>query len=57
MARKRGNNKGTITRRKDGRWEARYMVHTTEGPKVKVLYGQTRADVSAKLTKAMLWAA
>ena len=50
---KRGNGEGTITRRKDGRWEARYTVHTAEGPKRKVLYGKTRADVSAKLTKAM----
>src|SRR5215216_4596338 len=53
MTKKRGNNEGTITRRKDGRWEARYTVHTAEGAKRKVLYGKTRADVSAKLTKAM----
>ncbi len=53
MAKKRGNNEGTITKRKDGRWEARYTVHTAEGPKRKVLYGKTRAAVSAKLTKAM----
>jgi integrase len=52
MAKKRGNNEGSISCRKDGRWEARYTVHT-EGPKRKVLYGKTRADVSAKLTKAM----
>lgn len=50
---KRGNNEGSISKRKDGRWEARYTVHTAEGPKRKVLYGKTRADVSAKLTKAM----
>src|SRR5215217_9570652 len=53
MAKKRGNNEGTITRRKDGRWEARYTVHTAEGPKRKVLYGRTRAEVAEKLTKAM----
>jgi integrase len=53
VAKKRGNNEGSISRRKDGRWEARYTVHTAEGPKRKVLYGKTRADVSAKLTKAM----
>src|SRR5215212_8040722 len=53
MAKKRGNNEGSISRRKDGRWEARYTIHTVEGPKRKVLYGKTRADVSAKLTKAM----
>jgi integrase len=50
---RRGNGEGTITRRKDGRWEARYTVVTAKGPKRKVLYGKTRADVSAKLTKAM----
>src|SRR5215210_6696870 len=53
MAKKRGNNEGSISRRKDGRWEARYTVHTADGTKRKVLYGRTRADVSAKLTKAM----
>src|SRR5215204_373350 len=53
MAKKRGNNGGSISRRRDGRWEARYTIHTVEGPKRKVLYGKTRAEVSAKLTKAM----
>jgi hypothetical protein len=32
---------------------ARYTIHIPEGPKRKTLYGQTRAEVSAKLTKAM----
>jgi integrase len=45
---------GTITRRKDGRWEARYNVHTADGPKRQVLYGKTRAEVAEKLTKAMV---
>src|SRR5215218_3152741 len=53
MAKKRGNNEGSISHRKDGRWEARYTIHTVEGPKRKVLYGKTRAEVAAKLTKAM----
>jgi integrase len=53
MVKKRGNNEGSISHRKDGRWEARYTIHTVEGPKRKVLYGKTRADVAAKLTKAM----
>ena len=48
---RRDSNEGTITRRKSGRWEARYTVQTVEGSKRKVLYGKTRADVSAKLTK------
>jgi integrase len=53
MAKKRGNNEGTIGRRKDGRWEARLTLPTPTGPKRKVLYGKTRAEVSAKLTRAM----
>jgi integrase len=53
MPRRRGNGEGTITRRKDGRWEGRYTLHTGAGPKRKVLYGKTRAEVAEKLTKAM----
>src|SRR5215212_5238643 len=53
MAKRRGNGEGTITRRKDGRWEGRYYVPTVTGPKRKVLYGKTRAEVSDKLTKAL----
>ena len=52
MAR-RGNGEGTITRRRDGRWEGRYVVHTKDGPKRKVLYGRTRAEVAEKLAKAI----
>jgi integrase len=53
MAKRRGNNEGSITKRSDGRYMARYIVQTAEGPKRKTLYGKTRADVSEKLTKAM----
>jgi integrase len=53
MAKRRGNGEGTITRRKDGRWEARYTVQSGTGPKRGVLYGKTRAEVANKLTKAM----
>src|SRR5215208_3059538 len=53
MARRRGNGEGTITQRKDGRWEGRYMAQTANGPKRKVLYGKTRSEVAKKLTKAM----
>jgi integrase len=52
MAR-RGNGEGTITRRKDGRWEARYYVQTANGAKRKVLYGKTRAEARDKLAKAL----
>ena len=53
MAKRRGNGEGTISRRKDGRWEARYTAQTPNGPKRKVLYGKTREEVAKKLTKAM----
>jgi Phage integrase, N-terminal SAM-like domain len=53
MAKRRGNGEGTISRRKDGRWEARYTAQTANGPKRKVLYGKTREEVAKKLTKAM----
>lgn len=53
MAKRRGNNEGSITKRSDGRYMARYTVQTAEGPKRRTLYGRTRAEVSEKLTKAM----
>jgi integrase len=53
MAKRRGNGEGSITRRKDGRWEARYTAHTAGGPKRKVIYGKTRAEVAEKLAKAI----
>jgi integrase len=40
---RRGNGEGTITRRKDGRWEARYCVPTVNGTKRKTIYGKTQA--------------
>ena len=53
MARRRSNGEGTITRRKDGRWEGRYYVPTENGTKRKMLYGKTQAEVRDKLTKAL----
>ena len=50
---KRGDGEGSITRRKDGLYMARYTVQTATGPKRKTLYGKTRGEVSEKLTKAM----
>src|SRR5215204_6935244 len=50
---RRGNNEGSISRRKDGRWMGRYTVHTAEGPKQRAVYGRTRVEASQKLTKAM----
>jgi integrase len=53
MAKRRGNGEGSITRRKDGRWEARYTACMVSGPKRKVIYGKTRAEVAEKLAKAI----
>jgi integrase len=50
---RRGNGEGTIYKRKDGRYEARYTVHTANGPKRKAIYDSTRAGVAGKLTMAM----
>src|SRR5215217_7478249 len=50
---KRGNGEGSIYRRKDGSWCAQYIVYTAKGRKRKTLYGQTRQEVAAKLTKAL----
>ncbi len=50
---KRGNGEGSIARRKDGLYMARYTVHTATGSKRKALYGKTRGEVSERLTKAM----
>jgi integrase len=50
---KRGNGEGSITRRKDGLYMARYTVQTATGTKRKALYGKTRSEVAAKLSKAL----
>lgn len=53
LSRKRGNGEGSITKRKDGRWMARYMIHTGKGPERRYIYGRTRQEVSEKLSKAL----
>jgi integrase len=50
---RRGNGEGSISRRKDGLYMGRYMVQTATGTKRKALYGKTRQEVAAKLTRAM----
>lgn len=47
MARKRANGEGTIRRRADGSWEARYCA---DGKRHSV-YGRTQAEVRKKLTE------
>src|SRR5215218_10354745 len=54
MTRKRGNGEGSRQRKRpDGRWEARYTIHTSKGPKRKTLYGRTRQEVADKLARVL----
>jgi integrase len=56
MAKKRGNNEGSITRRLDGRWMAQVTIGRdpeTGKPKRATFYGKTRQEVADKLTKAL----
>src|SRR5215210_5896929 len=53
MMGKRGNGEGSITRRKDGLYMARYTVETATGAKRKTLYAKTRKEASEKLTVAL----
>jgi integrase len=53
VSKKRGNNEGSIYRRKNGTWAAQYTVWTVEGRKRRSVSGKTRAEVSRKLTEAM----
>ena len=50
---KRGNGEGSISRRKDGLYMARYTVETATGKKRKTIYANTRQEAAEKLTKAM----
>jgi integrase len=53
LTRKRGNGEGSITKRKDGRWMARYTVHTAKGPKRKTVYGKTRKEAADRLARVL----
>jgi integrase len=53
MAKRRGNNEGSIYRRKDGYWVGQYGVQTAEGTNTRYIYGKRREDVREKLTKAI----
>jgi integrase len=50
---KRGNGEGSVYKRKDGRYEARYTVPTAAGPKRKSIYGKKREDVRDALAKVL----
>jgi integrase len=53
LSKKRGNGEGSIHRRKSGGWCAQFTVYTAKGRRRKTLYGTTRAEVAAKLTRAV----
>jgi integrase len=54
MAKRRGNQEGSIYRTKDGRWRGAVTIGYVAGkPKRKYVSGDTRAEVSAKLTEAL----
>ncbi len=53
MAKRRGNNEGSIYRRKDGYWVGQYGVQTAQGIKTRYIYGKRREEVREKLTKAI----
>ena len=54
MSKKRGNNEGSVYKRKDGPgWRGAYTVQTIKGPRRRYVSGRTRAETAAKLAKAM----
>jgi integrase len=54
VAKRRGQNEGTISQRKDGRWEARLSLGYEGGKaKRKCFYGKTRREAQEKMTAAM----
>jgi integrase len=50
MARRRGNNQGTIRKRGDGRWEGRVTLPNGQS---KSFYGKRQQEVSQKITQAI----
>jgi integrase len=50
---KRGNGEGSISRRKDGLYMARYTIQTPTGTKRKTIYGKEREEVADKLIEAL----
>src|ERR687897_1904056 len=53
MAKRRGNNEGSIYHRKDGYWVGQYGVQTAQGMKTRYIYGKRREEVREKLAKAI----
>lgn len=52
---KRANNAGSVSQRKDGRWQARLLVGYDENgkPARRTFYGKTREEAENKLLEAM----
>jgi integrase len=51
---RRGHGEGTISKRRDGRWEARVDLGWFDGKRVRrTFYGVTRAEAAEKLRKAL----
>jgi integrase len=48
---KRGNGEGSITRRKDGLYMARYTVQTATGSKRKTIYGKENGKASPRSSR------
>ena len=55
MPKKRGNNEGTVSKRKDGRWCAVITLGTKDDgkPNRKFFYGKTRHEAAEKLNQAI----
>jgi integrase len=52
--RHRGANEGSITRRSDGRWEAKISAGWKDGKRRRIsVYGATRAEVAERLNKLL----
>src|SRR5918912_249137 len=50
MTRRRGHGEGSISQRKDGRWEGRVDLGWRAGKRVrKIVYGRTRSEVARKV--------
>jgi len=57
MAKRRGDGEGSITKRKDGRWQGSVLVGynpETGRPKRKYFYGRTRKEVQEKINEVAL---
>ena len=50
---RRGNGEGSITKRKDGLYMARYTVETATGTKRETIYAKTRREAAERLSEAL----